>query len=122
MSRRAPLTPGFLSKKGGRYRAVKMMELVTLIHNVMRGVQLPNEVGFEDANRSLDSLFRRLNKKVLIEPGALESMLWSANLMDERGEFWDVKERPFDQFIRELLGSDKFDRRYNMIKKKGSIE
>jgi hypothetical protein len=112
---RAPISPDFLSKKGGAWRPVRLMDIVTLLHCVWAAKQHP-DVGFEDASRTIEQMTRMLNKRILVDPSLLESTLWSCNLLDERGEFWDVRGRSFSTFLRELLGNErKFDRRYNVI-------
>lgn len=107
------LPQNYLSKKGGRYRKVKLLDIVTLLHNMYAGARHP-KVGFEDAHETTNTILRRLNKKVLIDPTILESLLWSCNLLDERGKFWDAKGRTFDDFVTQL-GIKKFDKRYNLI-------
>lgn len=105
---------GYLEKKGGRWRMVRLLDVVTLLHNIVEGARHPI-VGHEDAARTHEQLLRGLNRKQLFDPAVLESALWSANLMDEAGEFWDVKGRTFDEFVKDVLGHAKFDRTYNVI-------
>jgi hypothetical protein len=111
------IPPNFLSKKGGQWRKVTLLDLVTLLHNLRAGAEHP-EVGFEDAQQTLASLTGKLNKTLLLDPALIESCLWSANLLDERGEFWDAKGRTFEEYVRSLVGPDKFSRPYNLIEKK----
>lgn len=109
---------GYLRKQGGKWRPVRLLDIVTLLHNVHAGSR-HKEVGFEDALETLDSLTKKLSrKKFLIDPSILESALWSCNLMDENKEFWDAQGRTFDEFLKALLGSDKFDKFFNMIERK----
>lgn len=118
----ATLPPNYLAKQGGRWRPVRLLDLVTLLRNVHVGAA-STEVGFEDARESLDSLTRKLNKKIYVEPAILESCLWSCNLLDERGEFWDIKGRSLDELIRQLMPDAKFDSYYNLIlNKDGSYD
>lgn len=114
------LKPNYLAKKGGQYRVIRLIEVVTLLHNVLEGARNADSVGFEDAHHTIESLTRKLNRKLLIEPSVLESCLWSCNLLNERGEFWDGKGRTFEQFLAHIITpGDRFDRRYNVIVKKG---
>ena len=111
------LKANFLSKKGGKWRAVKLLDIVTLLHNVMEGSRHP-DVGFEDARETLNSLTARLNKKVFIDPNVLESALWSCNLLDEKKLFWDVQGRTLDEFLKQVIHGEKFDRFFNVIQNK----
>jgi hypothetical protein len=111
------LPAGYLSKRGRQWRRVRLLDLVTLLHNVYVGSE-DIEVGFEDAQETLASLTLRLNKPVMLDPSLLESALWSCNLLDEKGKFWDAKGRPFDQFLKELLPHDRFNKQYNYLEDK----
>lgn len=108
----SPLPSDFL--KGRRWKKVKLADLVTLIHNLHTGAANP-EVGFEDAGNTLKQITNRLNRKVWVDPSVLESGLWSCNLLNERGEFWDYKGRTFDELIKEVVGTANFDRFFNTI-------
>jgi hypothetical protein len=109
----------YLAKKGGKYRPIKLIDIVTLLHNLFEGVRC-EQVGFEDANMTAEEIKLYLTKKkVWLAPEVIESALWSANLMDEEGKFWDVKERTFEDFLRSVLKNPRrFDRFYNFIKDK----
>lgn len=102
--------------RGRKRIAVRLLDLVTLLHNVHEGARYP-EVGFEDARETLQSLSRKLGGATKVDPGALESALWSCNLMSESGRFWDSQGRTWDEFLRDVLGSPaKFNKQLNLIK------
>lgn len=107
----APLKPQFLSRKG---RKVTLLDLLTLLYHVREGAQTP-EVGFLDANNTIQTLTKKLNRKTWVGLDALESALWSCNLMDEVGKFHDYKGRSFDQLLKDILGKDDYDRFYCLI-------
>lgn len=113
----ATLPRGFLQKKDGQWRMMRLLDVVTLLYNVHRGAQT-DEVGFEDAMNTLEAVTRRLNKKTLVDPQVLESCLWSCNLLNERGQFWHPRGYTFDQFLKDILQGDEFDKDYNLIKKR----
>lgn len=101
---------------------LSMLDLATLLYHVHRGAQLET-VGFEDCERTLQQLTEELApKKRLVSRGALESALWSANLMDEAGSFWSPIGESFDRFVRRLLREAtpderlEFERFYNQIR------
>ncbi len=110
------LPPNYLSKKGGQWRPVKLMDLVTFIYNVSQGTR-EDSVGFEDAARTVDMLLKELNKSVMLDPALLESAFWSCGMMQEAGKFWDTKNRTYDEFIKDVLGKDKLHRVYHTIEK-----
>lgn len=112
---RIVLPANYLSKKGGQWRSVSLLQIAVLLYHVHRGAQ-DDQVGFEDAQESLNSLTLKLNKTVMCDPALLESALWSANLMDEQGKWWHPQGTTFDEFCVRLLGHKaKFNRTYNVI-------
>ncbi len=111
------LPQGYLSKQGGQWREVRLLDLAVLLLHVHMGAK-EEQVGFEDAQESIDTLTRKLNKKVFIDPALLESCLWSCNLMDEANKWWHPRDRTFDEFVRDVLGSSgEFNKIYNIIEK-----
>lgn len=109
------LPANFLSKKGGQWRKVTLLQLAILLFHVHRGAT-DDQVGFEDAQETLDTLTRKLNRPVHSNPVLLESALWSANLLDEQGKWWHPHGLTFDEFVVQLLGRKvKFDKIYNLI-------
>ena len=98
-------------------RSLRTIDLAILIYNVYKGAANKN-VGFEDANETLDSLCNHLNKEFPIDVSLLESALWSCNLLDEEKQFWHPKELTFQQFVTKLFPKDSFNRIYNMLEEK----
>lgn len=109
----------YLSKQGGQWRAVRLLELATLLSALHQASNDP-DVGFEDAQRTLDQITRFLNKKVYLPPDLIECGLWACNLLSERDRFRDAKGRSFEQFLKELLPNANFDRFYNTVEWKGN--
>src|SRR5688572_29791250 len=83
---------------------IKLLDLAILLFHVHKGAQMRNTIGFGDANRSLLSITKRLNKKVWIEPFLIESALWSANCLDEINRFWHPEKIPFEEWANKLVG------------------
>jgi hypothetical protein len=103
---------------------VNFTDLAVLLALAVKGANHPR-VGFEDAEIPLDKLTKILNShSVKLKQETLESLLWSANLMDEEGQFWSAKKgESFTVFTRRLLTEagkkdHYFDARYNLIRKK----
>lgn len=70
-------------------------------------------VGHEDADRTFNTLVKELNHNIVLDRELIEAALWSANLLDERKDFWHPKDIGFDTFVKNL--SPKFNRKYNLI-------
>ena len=108
-----------------RFR-LSLLEVATLLYHLHRGAQLVDKVGFEDCNQTLEQLTRKLAPtRVFVSHEALESALWSCNLMDEAGEWWSLDGKTFDQFVAHMLERatiteerHEFDKFYNSLKKK----
>lgn len=77
-----------------------------------------DEVGFEDANQTIEALCAKLNMKVTVRESDVESALWSCNLLSEKRRFWHPKGLTFDEFLSKLLPGASFDKMYNVIKEK----
>jgi hypothetical protein len=113
-----PIARGYLSKPGMKLRTVRLVDVMTLVHNVMAGA-MDESVGFEDAGRTINDVLRRLNRNILMDPSVLESALWSCNLMNEKGQFWDSRGRSFDELLLAVLKGDPFNKTYNLIETPG---
>lgn len=102
---------------------VSGLDIATLLALVVQGARR-EDVGFENADSSLDRLKKILSgKHQKLRQSTLEGLLWSANLMEEAGAFWspvdDDKDR-FDNFVKRILRDSGhnnvgFDRRFNLI-------
>lgn len=113
----APIPRNYLSREGGQWLPVKLLDICTLLVNVYNANKR-EDIGFQDANRSLEQLTAMLNKKVLLSPSVIESCLWSCNMMNEEGQFWDSKGRTLEEYVKYILGSDRFNYTYNVIERK----
>jgi hypothetical protein len=111
------LPQGYLAKKGGQWRSVKLIDLAVLLYNVAKGAE-DSEVGFEDAQRTIEELFLRLNKKIMVAPDLLESALWSSNLLNEQGKWTHPAGMTFDEWVKGIVGPDTFNKTYSLIEKK----
>ncbi len=98
-------------------RAISTLHLAILLDNLHRGAVSPN-VGFEDAGQTLQQLTHKLDRHFNVYLSDLESALWSCNLMNENGAFWHPLDRTFDEFLRDVLPGEKFDKNYNFVKEK----
>lgn len=93
------------------------MDMLTLLLNVRAGAN-EAEVGFLDADNTIQSITKKLNREVWIDQSSLESGLWSCNLMSENQKFQDMRGRTFDQFLKDILGSTGYHKFYCLIESK----
>lgn len=97
--------------------ALHLMDIVVLLYHVHKGSK-ESDVGFEDADRTLQELTKLLcQRRVTVKKSALESALWSCNLMNERKKFWHPEGKSFKAYLAKILrpyGSE-FDHFYNWI-------
>lgn len=110
-----PIKPGFLGKKGGKWRSVRLLELAVLLYNAHIAAR-DDDIGFEDANDTLDNITRRFNKWIFVDPALVDSLLWACNLLNEKKQFVHPRGLTFEQFIEKILkGRGKYDTFYNLI-------
>jgi hypothetical protein len=97
---------------------VSVLDIVVFIENVRRGAE-HSEVGFADANETVQTMCAKLNKVVQLPEEVVESALWSCNLMDEAGIFWHPTDRKFSQWLKDLerIGKFDFETDYNLIRR-----
>lgn len=104
-----------------RWREAKIeldtLDLVVLMFNVFKAEKDP-QVGFEDANNTLEMLIKQLNFRFKTSPEAIESALWSCNLLDEKKEFWHPFGMSFDAFVKKALPRYTLNKVYNTIERK----
>jgi hypothetical protein len=76
-----------------------------------------SQIGFEDANRTLSQVYTALadNKTALVPISAVESALWAANLLDERGAFVHMRPLKFQNFVNSIVGQNNFSSLHNYI-------
>lgn len=98
--------------KLSKLKTVSLMDLVILLGNVYRGLVEPL-VGFEDADRTVAELTLELNRKTQVGRTALESALWSCNLLNEQGKFWHPKGVDFETFLKKICQGEGFNKSYN---------
>lgn len=97
-----PLKASSLRKRPARIR-IKEEDRKLLIRDVKLG-KVSSQVGFEDAERTFDTMIRELGVHVSLVPIRLvEAALWSSNLLDEIEEWKHPQGIPFDQWVESLL-------------------
>lgn len=93
-----------------RNRKVSLADLSVLINSVGQASLDEKELGFVDADRTLQELLRDLSPFVYVDESALESALYYANLLNERAEFLDFRGNTFDELVNRL---GRFNRTHN---------
>lgn len=92
-----------------------MLELAVLLYNAHIAAA-DAEIGFEDANDTLENITRRLNKWIMVDPAYVESALWACNMLNEKNKFSHPRGLTFEQFVEKILkGRGKFDTFYNIV-------
>lgn len=81
---------------------VSLIDLVALIDSVSKGAA-HEEIGFEDADRTLETLLSSLNKHVMVDKEAIESALWSASYLSRAGEFKHPLNTPFHTMLNRIV-------------------
>lgn len=111
--RRIP--PRFLQKEGGKWRPVRLRDIVTLLASI-KAASENADIGFSDALQTEDQVYNQLNKTVLVDPNVIESALWCCNMLNELELFEDYRGRTFDQFVVDALnGHGTFDKTYSTV-------
>lgn len=108
------IKPGYLSKKGGRWRPVRLLDIAIMLLNSYKASNEP-EIGYQDPIETLDSLSRRLNQKTMVDPRQIESMLWACNMLNEEGKFVHPSGMTFTDFIAKVAPGSEFNLDYNTI-------
>lgn len=111
------LPPNYLAKKGRPWKHIRLLDVAVLLYNMHLGAA-DESVGFEDAAESLETLTRKLNKQILVEPAVLESLLWSSNLLHEQGKWHHPKGVDFNEWVNSLIKPDRFERYFHLIERK----
>lgn len=86
------------------------LDLAILMYNVYRSA---HELGYADADTSLDELIYSENPRIRIKHSTLEKFLYCANMLDEKGKFWHPYNKSFDGFMAKQPRWPKFDRVHN---------
>lgn len=71
------------------------------------------EIGYEHANAPRKRFIKRINRIVRIRRADLESLLWSANMLFEKGKFFHPENKEFKKFVSSFqLGEYDYDFNY----------
>lgn len=97
-----------------KQRPLRTLDLAILLNNVFMAASDP-EIGFEDANETLDSLVRKMNHEIQMDLSLLEAALWSCNMLKEKDKFWHPRGLTFRQFVKELFPNERFSEIYHML-------
>lgn len=115
--RGAPIKAGYLSKRGGQWLPVRLLDLAVLLYAI-HWAALDENIGHNDARESVQSLTKRLNRHVYVDPNVVESALYACNLLDEQGKFVHPQGIGFETMLKRVLGDRKFSRRYSTVERK----
>lgn len=110
----------YLNKVRPNMILLNVEQLAVLLYNVRKAMADP-KIGFEDGERTIEGLCSQINKTVYIYRDAIESALWSSNMLHEGGKFWHPKGLTFNQFSKQVCPKEmQFNKIYNLFEfKKG---
>lgn len=106
--------------EGEKHYLLSMFDGMVLLLNVAKGAKHPL-VGFEDTDNSEQQLRALIGqgRSISLEKSALESALWSCNLLDEHEAFEHPDGKSFDDYLNLILEprgrGERFDKTYNLI-------
>lgn len=96
---------------------ITLYDLLILFINLYRGYFDP-DVGFEHSDMSFEKFLRYFEKRIPINTGYLEAMLWASNILAEKNKFWHPRRKFFVAYLQDVLPPGiHFDRRYNVTVK-----
>ena len=82
---------------------MRLLDLVVMLANIHKAAA-DDEVGFEDTQETVDSITKRLNLVVFIDPNLIESGIWAANMLNEKGQYVHPKSVDFKDWVERLMG------------------
>lgn len=96
--------------------SLSLSDIAILMVNTYQASNLKS-IGYLDAEEPLYHLIARLNERVDLPEELVEKLFFSANLLDEQGQFWHPNKVEFKAFLTRLKTRTIFDRRLNMFVK-----
>lgn len=100
-----------------RVISITALDAAVLLMHVIKGIA-DKDVGFEDADKTYEQIRNDLNKMFMINKDAVESALWSCNLLNEQGRFNHPDLLSFDGFVAKMAPKKTFDPLRNLLESK----
>lgn len=101
------------SNVGRDHLPVNSLDLAVMLYSVQTASEQP-QIGFLDANQTMDQFVMRLSREVIVPKELVESALAHCNFLNEDGKFKDPRGFTFDQYLGRLeIKFGKFNREYN---------
>lgn len=107
-------SPMLMPRAPGLTAPVSLYDVAVLFANLHKAIHDPL-VGFEDADRTLTEMELALRRYVPMRIDVIESALWAANLLNEKGDFFHPRGYAFDEFLAKLLPDRSFDKVFNTV-------
>lgn len=102
-------------KESPREVKLSLLNAAVLLRNIYTAAK-HGEVGFADANRTLESLIKDMERDVWFKTEVLESALYYTNMLAELEEMWHPQEIDFPTFItRALPEGVAYDKYYGQL-------
>lgn len=102
-------------KERPREVKISLLNAAVLLRNIYTAAS-HGMVGFVDADKTLESLAKEMQKDVWFKSDTLESALYYTNMLAELEEMWHPQDIDFNTFIKRALptGID-YDRYYGQL-------
>lgn len=105
-----------------RKKRLRVGDVLTLLLSIEKAAK-HRDIGYLDADRTQSQLEKCLNTQVYFPWEAVESAMWSARMLEEKGLFMDYKKRSFDKFVKSVLNKrERYDFRYSFIMEEDDYE
>lgn len=93
-------------------RFIESADLCILQANLIVAAKDP-DIGYEHANCPIGRFLRRTTRVVKVRQQDVEAMLWSANLLNEKGQFYHPDGKSFKKFVEGLPLDGTFNYEFN---------
>lgn len=100
---------------------VSLWSLVILLYNYWVAVTT-EDVGHGDAESDQWDFLARFKMTVTLRKDDLETLLWGANMLDEKKKFWHPSQRAFEKFVHNTFPNHKYDRKWSVLDKNGEVD
>lgn len=96
---------------------LRLVDAAVLLVNLYNASK-QSEIGFLDADQTLDMLVHKIDRKVTLSKVTVESALCHSNMLNELGKFWHYEDLTLEEFINKIITKDrKFNSDYNYMYK-----
>lgn len=96
---------------------LSLWDVMILLRALYQGAS-DSRVGFEDSEKTIDEIRKALSARVVLPKDAVESALWSANQLAERGDFWNPRCPNFIKWLDFAFSVHNYNTDYGWLEEK----